>query len=361
MANPRINSLDQFRGYTVTGMFLVNFLGAYTVMPLLLKHKNNFCSYADTIMPQFFFAVGMAYRLTYLRRRDRDGVWRARGMLIQRCLGLLLLGLVIYGVDVQVQTWTELEALGWRGFLTQAFERSYFQTLVHIAITSLWVLPVIASGIGTRICYALFSACLHVALSKAGYYDWVMQRPGIDGGPLGFLTWTIPLLFGSLAYDVVVDHRPWAAAWRLLLAGSSLCVVGYLLSCIGQISPGVPAEQWLVAAPFVPPSTTSDLWTMSQRAGSVSYQTFAAGFAGVIYAGFVVLSDRWRFQLPLFTTLGTNALAAYLIHGLVEQRIGQFTPTDTPLWYVLTMFGVFFAITWFLVRYLERNQIYLRL
>ena len=37
----RISSLDQFRGYTVAGMFLVNFLGSYLATPLLLKHHNT--------------------------------------------------------------------------------------------------------------------------------------------------------------------------------------------------------------------------------------------------------------------------------------------------------------------------------
>ena len=64
----RIESLDQFRGYTVAGMFVVNFLGSFDATPVLLTHQNNFCSYADTIMPQFFFAVGFAFRLTFGRR-----------------------------------------------------------------------------------------------------------------------------------------------------------------------------------------------------------------------------------------------------------------------------------------------------
>ena len=64
----RIVSLDQFRGYTVAGMLLVNFLGGYAAVPAVLKHHNTYCSYADTIMPQFFFAVGFAFRLTFLRR-----------------------------------------------------------------------------------------------------------------------------------------------------------------------------------------------------------------------------------------------------------------------------------------------------
>ena len=67
-ASRRIVSLDQFRGYTVAGMLLVNFLGGYQAVHAVLKHHNTYCSYADTIMPQFFFAVGFAYRLTFLRR-----------------------------------------------------------------------------------------------------------------------------------------------------------------------------------------------------------------------------------------------------------------------------------------------------
>ena len=54
----RIVSLDQFRGYTVAGMFLVNLRRRFEACNYLLRHHNTFVSYADTIMPQFFFAVG---------------------------------------------------------------------------------------------------------------------------------------------------------------------------------------------------------------------------------------------------------------------------------------------------------------
>ena len=38
----------------------------------IFKHHNTYCSYADTIMPQFFFAVGFAYRLTFLKRLEGE-------------------------------------------------------------------------------------------------------------------------------------------------------------------------------------------------------------------------------------------------------------------------------------------------
>ena len=37
----RLNSLDQFRGYTVLGMFVVNFVGSFAVVPAVLKHHNT--------------------------------------------------------------------------------------------------------------------------------------------------------------------------------------------------------------------------------------------------------------------------------------------------------------------------------
>lgn len=61
----RISSMDQFRGYTVAGMFLVNFVGGLAAFPEVLKHHNGlpYFSYADTIMPSFMFAAGFSYRL----------------------------------------------------------------------------------------------------------------------------------------------------------------------------------------------------------------------------------------------------------------------------------------------------------
>ena len=50
----RIESLDQFRGYTVAGMFLVNYLSGFWAAPFVCHHHNTYCSYADTIMPAFF-------------------------------------------------------------------------------------------------------------------------------------------------------------------------------------------------------------------------------------------------------------------------------------------------------------------
>src|ERR1700730_7941023 len=91
----RLVSLDQFRGYTVSGMFIVNFGSNFAVLPPVFRHHNTYCSYADTIMPQFFFAVGFAYRLTLLKRLRTEGPGAAFLKALRRNLGLILVGVVI--------------------------------------------------------------------------------------------------------------------------------------------------------------------------------------------------------------------------------------------------------------------------
>jgi predicted acyltransferase len=354
-ASRRIVSLDQFRGYTVAGMLLVNFLGGYREVPAILKHHNTYCSYADTIMPQFFFAVGFAYRLTFLRRMQADGYGAACRAALRRSVGLILLGFVIYHLDGKFTSWAELRGLGAGDLLAGAFRRGPFQALVHIAMASIWVLPVIAAGVPARILYLLASAGLHLWLSSWFYLDWAWKTPVIDGGPLGFLSWTIPLLAGSLAYDAASsEHDPRRLAAKLAAWSIPLMLAGYALSCAGGA--------W-APPPFVPPASSHrvDLWTMSQRTGSISYLTFSAGFSLAVYVCFVLTCDLGRFQSRLFHTFGVNALAAYIIHPIVADAVKPYVPKDAPSWYVALGFSVYFAICYLFNRYLEEHKLFLKL
>jgi predicted acyltransferase len=361
----RLSSLDQFRGYTVLGMFVVNFVGGFLVVPAVLQHHHIYCSYADTIMPQFFFAVGFAYRLTLLRRLKSAGPTAAYGHVVRRNLGLILLGVVIYHLGGGVHSWDELRQLSLGEFAHRALKRQPFETLVHIGVASLWVLPVMASGPAVRVGFACLSGLLHLGLSAWFYYPWVLaDPPGIDGGPLGFLTWTVPLLVGSFAYDVVASgSRPAAKIASLTVGAVLLMAVGYGLSCLGASGPR------LVEPPFVPPAQDTDgkflyplsLWTMSQRAGSLSYLTFAAGFSLAVYALFYLLCDLGHWRLGLFVTLGSNALAGYILHDMVMEAVKPYTPKDAPLWYVLAALALYLSICYLFLRHLEKHKLFLRL
>lgn len=387
----RLASLDQFRGYTVAGMIFVNFIGPLAAIHPLFKHHNDYCSYADTIMPQFFFAVGFALRLTFRRRVEVAGAWFAYSRVVRRALGLILLGVVLYHFQHRYPTWNELvrdyELLGPLGLLWKQVQAQTFQTLVHIGAATLWCLPVMGAGRGWLWLWLIFSAGLHLWLmsqafwfdlpiadpNRPGLVNWfefARTRPVIDGGAFGFLTWSIPLLLGAWTCEIV---RHWSKGWsyaQLLFVSLAFIGVGYLLSAADRL------QNWWnggmmswPAPPFVPPwdrppgihGPWIEFWTMSQRVGTVSYQTFAAGWALGVFLAFRVLADGWSLRLGLFRTLGTNALAAYIIHIAVIDCLQPLTPRDAPLWFALFMTGLTVFLVWLFIRYLEKQNIFLRL
>jgi len=363
-AAARIASMDQFRGYTMAGMFLVNFIGSYAAVHPVFKHHNNYNSYADTIMPQFFFAVGFALRLALLRNIEKLGAGAAYRKAVNRCLALILVGVIVYHLDGNYRKWEDLRALGWSGFFASSFWQSPFQALVHIAVTSLWVLPVIAGSFRRRAVFLAATAALHLGLSYWFWYDLLNAKKVIDGGPLGFLSWAIPTIVGSFAYDLVRDRGPAGALRPLLQWGVILAVFGYALSCLNAIfNPvqGTGLARFLIEAPFRPPSRPVDLWTMSQRAGSNSYLWFAAGFSLLVYALFVWASDVKGWRLSVFHTFGVNPLAGYIIHDMVGEAVRPFGPRDAPLAWVVFVFAIYFGIVWLLLRGLDRQKIYLRM
>ncbi|MCA9092357.1 MAG: hypothetical protein KDA68_02625 [Planctomycetaceae bacterium] len=268
----RITSLDQFRGYTMAGMFLVNYMGGTDAFPDILKHHHNFFSYSDSIMPHFLFAVGFSMRLTFGRRVHDQGVVSAYGRMLRRLLGLALAAMCIHGVG-KYETWDKLyypDVEWWRNIwyvLHDPLKRDWTQTLGQIAVTSLWILPVLRTHVIIRIIWMLLSMAAHVylshdahifdgifeTLSQNGAFLWVNGGrygelgSGVDGGSFGFLTWSIPAIMGTITCDAIVGTpgRPklgQLAIWSILLMGAA-----YVISCGTRLYdvPAATTQEWL--------------------------------------------------------------------------------------------------------------------
>lgn len=392
----RITSMDQFRGYSVAGMFLVNFLGGMAVTPSVLRHNNTYFSYADSIMPGFLFACGFSYRLSLLRRVSQHGRSSAYRHVVNRSLGLILVSLVLYGCGMEFDSWSEMTAGNVREFVARLLKANLWEVLAIIGAVQLLILPVVEAPSAVRAAAMVGLSALHLILSHSFNYDFVYGRPNWmdefwgaagqrcwDGGFFGLLQWAVPMLAGTIVFDVVRGGVDRKRVRKLVAWGAVFMVAAYLLSGLNHLyslenlSAGV--RETFTASPVFPPSagfqdrTIRDLladppfvepgfvvrsyWLMDKRIVTGTFIWFSTGFAIALYGLFVAVCDLGGRQFDLFRMLGQNPLAAYIIHHIVESTIRSIVPVDSPLWWTLVGLFFFFMITILFVKYVDRNRI----
>jgi predicted acyltransferase len=220
---------------------------------------------------------------------------------------------------------------------------------------------------------------------------------GYEGGILGVLTWSVPFLAGSLAYDLIATGQ-FRRAVRVLLAWSAvLLVAGCGLSCLSNLYPLArtptireyeliehgdladspvlpPAGAWgmvdlralVPEPPFVrPPAERQrqlNYWIMSKRVVTPSFVLTATGYAVGIYALFILLCDLGHVRIGVLRTFGQNPLATYILHlFILNGLVRKFWPDDSTAVLALGHCLVWFAVTYLCVRFLESRRWYLRL
>ncbi|MFO0924193.1 MAG: hypothetical protein U0905_17080 [Pirellulales bacterium] len=398
---PRLVSLDQFRGYSVAAMFVVNFLGGLGATHVLLKHNNTHFSLADSIMPSFIFACGFSYRMSSLKQANAQRSFRSK--IFVRCIALIALSLFLTGFNSQFGNWNYLDASKVSKFFFELIKANMWEILAIIGACQIFLLPWITRPFAWRLALFFALGLLHFYLCWAFNYDYVYGRPNFldrwlgttgkrawDGGLFGLLAWSQIMLVGTLAHDLLKHGVMAKSVISFGVLGIAMMMVGYGLSCFTRLydleglseeqvailssSPVIPQPiddathsfQWKWAEPpfVVPPSPqvrAINYWMMDKRIVSQTFIWFSIGFVLVLYAAFVVACDHFALRLGMFAIFGANPLAAYITNQIINHAVLAVVPKDSPLWWALLGLAIAFGMTYLFIRFLDKQKIFLRL
>lgn len=338
----RLASIDQLRGYAILGMLTVNYFGCFSHAPQQLHHHREFMTYADTVAPMFMFVVGMGFRLSMLRRIGQVGLAEARKAAIKRYSLLVLIAFALY-----------------TGYLWDA--------LMNIGLAGLAAVWVIDKKPSARILTGLLLVAAYQAIfSFTSYGGWLLGTVdyekremlpfilklipigpelvtcNINGGPIGHWSWALMLLFGTIAYDLIVTRNAVKIIGGSLAWGTALCVIGLLLRAEW---PGIKAA-----------------WPFSKYWMTAPFAFWASGLCFFTFLAFYILCEMLRLRIPHLTVLGQNPLVIYILQYLIMDSSSRFFPEDT--WFlpgVFAGFTAYYGLCYGTAYFLHRKNIIIRL
>lgn len=354
----RILSMDQYRGYAIFGMLLVDYFGSYdanlldpeksTGLVWLLAHlwhqvhhpHGAGFTFADLIAPVFMFVVGMGMRLSMARRIEKVGLKEARMGLVKRYAVIIMLGFTIYTGYL----WDALLNIGLAGMLV------------------LWVVDKkpwqrLAFGVGTVSLYqfvCLYTSYGEIVHRTTNYTDatmpliWKLIPFGptllecpINGGPLGHWSWALMMIGGTIAYDILATKDQRKITLNFLAWGLGLAIVGLVLQ-----------SEWV---------GIKEAWPISKNWTSAPYAYWATGLCFLNLLLFYYICDIWGWEIPNLTILGLNPLAIYVLQWCICESGNRFINSSAPWSYIFIGWIIFYGVIYGTARYFYEKNIIIKI
>jgi predicted acyltransferase len=301
----RLRSLDAFRGATIAGMILVNNPGSWShIHPPLAHAAWHGWTPTDLIFPFFLFIAGVSLTFSFARRRaEGAGTPELLSKIWVRAAIIFGLGLILNLIPA-----FDLATVRIPGVLQRI-------AVVYAIAASLSVL------LPPRALYWI------AALLLVGYWAVMMLVP-VPGHGSGVLD---PI--GNLAQHIdarLLAGHMWKPEWDpegilSTIPAIATCLLGIFAGRWLQ-APRMPAEH--VAGMFVWGSAgvvAGWIWSgwfpINKSLWTSSYVLFTGGLAAMGLAACYWVVDvhrRDRWARPFFV-FGTNALAAFVLSGLMAR------------------------------------------
>jgi predicted acyltransferase len=354
----RIASIDQFRGFAIFGMLLVDYFGLYKgsllepgestgfiyFLAVLWKQVHHASgtgvTFADTIAPIFMFVVGMGMRLSFQRRAMEVGPREARKSVFKRYCLLVLIAFTVYTGYL----WDALLNIGLAGLL---------------AVMLVDRKPSIRFGAGL-----VLLAAYQAVFSLTSYGPWLYRTLKYDdampfiwkiipfgpelvdcpinGGPIGHWSWCLMLLCGTIAYDLMATKNVRKIVIGCLAWGIALCVAGWVFK---MEWPGVKA-----------------FWPFCKNYMTAPFALWTSGLCFLYLLAFYVVCDLLKLRIPHMTVLGLNPLFIYILQWCIIESAHRFIPEQTTNWTgIMAGSVVFYAVCYGTAYFLYRKKILIKL
>ena len=324
----RYLSLDILRGLTVAMMILVNNPGSWSCIYPPLRHAAwDGCTPCDLVFPFFLFCVGVSCAFSLSRYTELSDV--AVKKIVRRGLILYLVGFILMAFPFYPSD-TNPDLTFWQNWLQWLKSLRILGVLPRIAmcytlgaILILWLQTSRKLSLATGVLCLLHVLFLLIFAGPEGAFtlegnfarrldiailgeQHIYQGYGIPFDPEGFfgvLTGTATVLIGYMIGQLVRKGTALENSAKIFSISAGLLLSGLLLSLV------VPLNK--------------PLW-------SVSYVFYTAGWASFVLALFIYLIDVRGWEKPFFPfkALGMNALALFVLSGLLMKIIWRYTGWD---------------------------------
>lgn len=363
----RYLSLDILRGLTVAMMILVNNPGSWSRIYPMLRHASwDGCTPCDLVFPFFLFCVGvsMVFALAKYPGLTKDALTKVlkRGFMLY-LIGFLLTAFPFYPAN------PDPSMTFWQNWVNWLSELRLVGVLPRIAmcyvlgsVLVLWLktperLTIAAAVLcALHVCLLLLFAGPEGAFTLEGNFarrfdiallgeQHVYHGYGIPFDPegvFGALTGTATVLIGYMIGMLVRKSAPVETSAKIFSISAGLLIGGLALSLV------IPLNK--------------PLW-------SASYVLYSAGWASFVFALFIYLIDVKGWEKPFFPfkALGMNALALFVLSGLLMKIIWRYTDWDYTLIFGRTEFtSLLFAVLYMILHLviaivLYRKKIFIKL
>jgi predicted acyltransferase len=375
----RYVSLDVLRGLTVAFMIIVNNPGSWShIFPPLRHAAWDGCTPCDLVFPFFMFCVGTSMAFSLAKYPSLN--LAAAGKVFKRGVLLYLVGLLLTAFPFYPEEMNP-DLTFWENWASWAGGVRLLGILARIAmcyvlgsILVLWLrkpvkligaaLALAATHVGLLLAFAgpegafslegNFARTLDVAVFGENHIYSGYGIPFDPEGLLGVLTGTCTIIIGYMI--------------GMMIRSSSK---RYAETRAEEDSPvGVSAKLFCMSAVALIAGLALDLVVpVNKPLWSVSYVIYTAGWAMFVLALLTYMIDVKGWQKPFFPfkALGMNALALFVLSGLIMKVIWRYTDWDyTQVFGVSEGMSLLFAVLYLIPHlliaiFLYRKKIFIKL